>query len=432
MLTRYDIQKILKLLKSRVMPAVGCSEPMSVALAVAKAREMLGVRPEQISARLSGTIIKNAMGVGIPNSEGMVGIGAAMAMAAVTGNSEDQLDMFMHVSPEDVAKARSYMAEHRFTLKQAHGVFELIYVEIEAQAADHTAKVIIAKDFTHFVYLKLDEEVMLDERASLATEHDHNHESELTMEKIYEFSTKASLDELQFLLKGARMNKEVAQMAFAPDSNYGLNLGKMLRGGYEERMVGQNAMPRVVCYTCAACDVRMSGARVPFMTNSGSGNQGIAATIPVLIFAEEMLCTESKLVRALAISQLTNIYIQQLLGRLSSHCRCVLASAGAACGIAYLMGGSLEQVCMAAKNYVAGFTGMICDGAKPSCTLRLATAASSAFQSAMMSMEGICVSSNDGIVETSADKTLDNLALIGRDFKHEIDNMVLNIMIDKE
>lgn len=431
MLTRYDIQRILRLIRKEVFPAVGCNEPLMIALACAKAKETLGTMPDTVTVRLSGHMIKYAMGVGIPDSEGMVGIASAMALGIVAGKAAEGLGVLKGLTHENCEQARELLQQKRCRIMQARNIFEQIYVEVEAVAGEHTAKVILAKEYTQVVFLQLDDTKLLDERDQLAREHDRNHESDLTMATIYEFATKCPLDELQFLLKGARMNKDVAQNAFTPEANYGLNLGKMLKGSFEERMVGQNAMPRVVCYTCAAIDVRMSGLPVPVMTNSGSGNQGIAVTLPVMIFAEETQCTEAKLMRALALSHLTNIYIRQLLGRMSAHCRCVLAATGSACGIAYLMGGELEQVSAAVKNQIAGTTGMICDGCKPSCVLKMSSAVSSAFQSAMMAMEGICVASTDGIIEDDVDKSLDNLASIGRDAMLEVDNVLLNIMADK-
>ena len=431
MLSRYEIQKILKLLRKEVVPAIGCNEPRMVALACAKAREVLGREPEMVKAKLSGHIIKYAMGVGIPGSGGMVGIPAAIALGTLAGKTELGLDLLKDITSEDCERAKQFVADRRWSVIQARNIFEIVYAEVKAVAEGHQAKVIIAKDYCNIVYIKNDNEVLVDERSSLATEHDRNHESELSMAKIYEFSTKCPLDELQFLLSGAHMNKKVAEMAFCPEANYGLNLGKMLKGEFEERMVGQNAMPRVVSYTCAATDVRMSGVPVPLSTNSGSGNQGIAIALPILIFAEETQCTESKTMRALAIGNLVNIYIRQLLGKLSAHCSCVLAATGAACGITYLMGGSYEQITYAVKNQLAGATGMICDGCKPSCVLKLSSAVSSAFQSAMMAMENIHVASTDGIIEDDVDKCIDNLASIGRDAMLEVDNVVLNIMTDK-
>ena len=431
MLSRYDIQHILKLIRKEVYSATGCNEPLMVALACAKAREVLGQMPEKVSARVSGHIIKFAMGVGIPGSGDMVGIQSAMALGTVAGKTNQGLGVLSDLTEHDCQKARQMLQERQFVVMQERNTFEQIYVDVLATAGEHEARVIYAKQFTNLVYVKRDGVHLMDDRSTLATEHDRNHESELTMERIYEFATKCPLDELQFLLKGARMNKDVAQEAFKPEANYGLNLGKMLKGGFEERMVGQNAMPRVVCYTCAAIDVRMSGLQVPVMTNSGSGNQGIVATVPVLIFAEETQCTEAKTMRALAMSHLTNIHMKSLIGKLSAHCSCVLAATGAAAGIAYLMGGEFEEVAAAVKNQIAGATGMICDGCKPSCVLKLSSATSSAFQSAMMAMEHICVASTDGIIEDDVDKSLENLASIGRGAMLEVDNVVLNIMADK-
>lgn len=431
MITRFEIQHILKLLRKEVRPAVGCTEPMMIALASAKARELLGCEPEKICACLSAHVTKFAMGVGIPGSGGMVGIPSAMALGAIAGKVDAGLDVLKEITLADCERAAAFVHEKRCIIKLARNTFEIIYVEVEASAGDNVVKVVIAKEPTNFVYIKRNGEKLLDQRSTLATEYDRNHESELTMEKIYEFSTKCPLDELQFLLKGALLNKEVANMAFNPNASYGLNLGKMLRGSFEERMLGQNAMPRIVCFTTAAADVRMSGEPVKVTTNSGSGNQGIVATMPVLTFAEEIQCTEAKLMRALAISHLTNIYIKQLLGSMSAHCSCVLASTGAACGITYLMGGEFEQITYAVKNQIAGATGMICDGCKPSCVLKLSAAVSQSFQSAMMAMEGIHVASTDGIIEDDVDKSLDNLASLGRDAMLEVDNVLINIMTDK-
>lgn len=420
---------MIELLKTEVVPSIGCVEPMSVAMATAKARELLGVMPERIVARLSNTIIKNSMGVGIPGAKGMVGLSAAVALGAVAGVSERGLDCLTEIS-DDVRTARQFISEHRYEVIQASNSFEIIYIEIVATAGDHKVKVVVAKEHTHYIYLKHDDAVLLDERHTLAREHDRNHDTMLSMALIHEFATKTPLEDLRFILKSAEMNKEVAQIAFKGD--YGLNLGRMLKGSFVERMVGQNIMPRLVCYTCAAADVRMSGARVRVMSNMGSGNQGIVATLPVTIFAEETQCPESKLIRALVLSHLTCIYQRQLLGKLSAHCTCVLAGTGAAVGITYLMGGDYEQITYAVKNQIAPLAGIVCDGAKPSCVLKLSQAVSTSFQSAMMAMQNIYVQSTDGIIEDDVDRSIDNLADIGRDAMHEMDSTILKIMTEKE
>ena len=410
---------------------MGCTEPMAVALAAAKATELLGEMPDLVIARLSGNIIKNAMGVGIPGSEGMIGLPAAISLAVLAGKSEYNLEVLKDVKHEDVERAKEFIEARKFQVIQARDTHEILYIEIEARKDGKTSKVIIAKQHTNFVYLQSPEAVLLDNRDTLATSSIQSHETDLTMAKVYEFATTAPIDDLSFILETARVNKEVSQLAFT--GNYGMNLGKsLLGGGFEQRMLGQNTMPKIVIYTCAACDVRMSGAQVAVMTNSGSGNQGIAATMPIVVFAEDTQATESKLTRALALSHLTVIYIKQLLGRLSAHCGCVIAATGSACGITYLMGGGYENVCYAVKNQIAALTGMVCDGAKPSCSLKLSSAVSSAFQAALLAMDNITVASTDGIIEKDVDKSIKNLADIGRDAMVEVDNIILKIMVNKE
>lgn len=431
MLSKIETNKILQLLKQEVIPAMGCTEPMAVALATAKATELLGETPDLVIARLSANIIKNAMGVGIPGSEGMIGLPAAIALAALAGKSEYSLEVLKDVKHDDVENAKAFIEARKFMVIQARDTQEVLYVEIEARKGDKTSKVVIARDHTNFVFLQSPDAILLDKRDTLANAVASVHETSLNMSKVYEFATTAPLASLRFILDSATMNKSVSQLAFNGD--YGLNLGKsLLGGGFDQRMVGYTTMPKIVIYTCAACDVRMSGAQVPVMTNSGSGNQGIAATIPVVIFAEDTQATEAKLIRALTLSHLTVIYIKQLLGRLSAHCGCVIAATGSACGITYLMGGDLEHIGYAIKNQIAALTGMVCDGAKPSCSLKLSSAVSSAFQAALLSMDNICVSSNDGIIEQDVDKSIKNLADIGRDAMHEVDKIILKIMVNKE
>ena len=429
MISKIQINKILRLLRESVTPTVGGTEPLAIALAVAKAKELLGDVPEKVVAKLSPRIIKNSAGVLVRGIEGMVGIPSAIALGAVAGDASKGLECLENLTDEDLEKARQFIAERRYSMRPSHS-FELIYIEVEASLGEHTARVIIAKECTRFICLKIDNKVLVDERYTLAQDYNRCHETELNMQLIWDFSTEVPLEQIQFLLDGALQNRKVAEMGFQGD--YGLNLGKMLKGSFEERIVGQDIMPRLVSYTCAACDVRMSGTRVPVSSICGSGNQGIAATLPVLVFAEGNCCSNAKLLRALALSNLVIIYIRQLLGQMSSHCSCVISSTGSACALAYLVGCDYDKVCAAIKNQIASLVGMVCDGAKPSCTLKLSTGVSSAMQSAMMAKEGICVSSTDGIIEDSVDRSIDNLANIGRDAMLENDSMILRIMTEKE
>lgn len=429
MLLKSQINKILALMHEEVKVSVGSTEPTAISLAVAKATELLGCTPEKVIAKLSPKIIKNSIGVLVNGMHGAVGIPYAMALGALFGKSEEGLNVLDHIGEDAIPQAKKFIDEHRCDVRPSRS-FEVLYVEVDAMANGHDAKVIIAKEADHFILLRRDDEILLDERKDLAKEFNRSHESELNMQLIYDFALEAPLEQLKFLLQGARLNKDVAQKAF--DGHYGLGLGKMLKGSFVSRMVGQNTMPRMVCYSCAACDVRMSGSRETVFCNSGSGNSGIVGTLPLLIYAEETCVTESKLLRGLAMSNLTIIYIKQLLGQMSAHCSCVIAAAGCACGLAYMMGGDYDSVCAAVKNEIASLTGMICDGAKPSCTLRISSAVSGAFQAAMMAMEGVCVPSTDGIIEDSVDRSIDNIANIGRDAMLENDSLIFRIITEKE
>jgi L-cysteine desulfidase len=406
---------------------------MAVALAVAKSTELLGHTPVRVEARLSGNIIKNAMGVGIPGSGGMVGLKAAIALGALGGRADYELEVLRDITPEVTHAARVWMEQPgAVQLELERECTDNLYIDITAiDAADHRTRVIIAHEHTHYVYMSVGDQVLLDLRSELA----HNGEAEaghsdLTVRRVVEFATEMPIDELRFILESERVNMAAARQAF--DGDYGLNLGRTMNGVYETRMVGQSTMPRIVTYTCAACDLRMAGAKACVMSNSGSGNQGIAATLPVSVFAEDVCASESKLVRALTLSHLMVIYIKQHLGRLSAHCGCVIAATGSACGITYLMGGGYEEICSAIKNMIASLTGMICDGAKPSCSLKLSSGVSQAFQSAMMAMEGRCVSANDGIIDEDVDRTIVNLAEIGRNGMQVVDRMILQIMLNKQ
>lgn len=249
------------------------------------------------------------------------------------------------------------------------------------------------------------------------------------MHRVWEFAITTPLDELRFILETRRLNKAAAERAFAGE--YGHCVGRTLSRERELQIMGESIFSRILSYTSAACDARMAGAMIPVMSNSGSGNQGIAATLPVVIYAEQTAATEEQTIRALVLSHLTVIYIKQSLGRLSALCGCVVAATGSSCGIVSLMGGGYEEVVAAVKNMIANLTGMICDGAKPSCSMKLTSGVSTAVVSAMMAMDGHCVSSVEGIIEEDVDRCIRNLTTIGRDGMNETDRLVLEIMTNK-
>lgn len=427
MLPKSERKQIIDLIHREVIPAIGCTEPIAVALCVARATETLGAEPERIAVRLSANILKNAMGVGIPGT-GMIGLPIAVALGALIGRSEYQLEVLRDVTPEAVERGRRMIEEKRITIELKEGISEKLYIEVEVVAAGHEAQAVIAGGHTTFVYVEHDGEVQLDKRGGASSETESGDVS-LTLRRVWEFATTTPLDEIRFILESRRLNWNAAEKAFSGD--YGHSVGRTLRCDREQQVMGDSIFTRILSYTSAACDARMAGAMIPVMSNSGSGNQGIAATMPVAVYARETGATEEQTIRALTLSHLTVIYIKQSLGRLSALCGCVVAATGSSCGIVYLMGGGYDQVAAAVKNMIANLTGMICDGAKPSCAMKLTSGVSTAVLSAMMAMDGQCVTPVEGIIEEDVDRCIRNLTKIGRDGMNETDRLVLNIMTHK-
>ena len=420
-------KKIIELVKSEVVPAVGCTEPIAVALCVAKATETLGRQPERITAYLSANILKNAMGVGIPGT-GMIGLPIAIALGASVGKSEYGLEVLKDVTPEAVEAGKEYIAEKRIDVQLKPDAPDKLYIEVLVEAGGDRAVAIISGGHTNFVHVEKNENVMLDKPVGEEGEEACD-DSWLDMRRVYDFATTAPLDEIDFINEARVLNEKAAEESL--HGNYGHSLGKVLTRPLGRGIMGDTIFSHILSSTACACDARMAGAMIPVMSNSGSGNQGICATLPVVKFAEENHNTSEELTRALMLSHLTAIYVKQSLGKLSALCGCVVASTGSSCGITYLMGGTYEQVTYAVKNMIANLTGMICDGAKPSCALKLASGVSTAVLSAMLAIKNECVSSVEGIIDDCVDKSIHNLTKIGKDAMDETDRCVLDIMTGK-
>lgn len=424
-------QQIIALVKREVIPAVGCTEPIAVALAVASSQSLLNGYPSRIHVALSPNMLKNAMGVGIPGT-GMTGLPIAIALGAICGDSKANLEVLAKVTPDDVAKGKSLVDNNAISISLAPEGCDILYIEATVtDDSGHTATTVISGSHTNIVRQELDGKVLtLNDGGNGGAEVKSSASApKLTMAQVWEFAMESPLDELKFILESRRINKFAAERSFT--GRYGHEVGRTLHCERQRAMMGDSIFSRVLSYTSAACDARMAGAPIPVMSNSGSGNQGIAATLPVAIYAEEQFASEEQTVRALMLSHLTVIYIKQSLGRLSALCGCVVAATGSACGICYLMGGNFEKVVATAKNMIANLTGMICDGAKPSCAMKLASGVSTAMMSAMMAMEGQSVCQLEGIVDDDIDRCVSNLTRIGREGMRETDRLILKIMTSK-
>ena len=434
-------QELLQLLHREVIPAIGCTEPIAVALCTARAKELLGTEPESITVYLSKNVYKNALAVGIPNT-GMTGLPIAIALGATVGKSEYMLEVLRDATPEAVAYAKAYMLRVPATIKVDYEAPSLLYIHVEVSKEGQTAQATIIDEHTNFVEPHTTQHHTTQHNTIL---HNATPPHTLSLRRVYDFAMQVDTAELSFLLDGAKMNTAAAETSFA--DQYGHGLGRLLRPTSNSEAVqqqsgltsnsvsalfGNSLFTKIISYTCGACDARMSGAMVQVMSNSGSGNQGISCSIPVYLYAKENHCTQEQMLRALALSNLTVIYIKQSLGRLSALCGCVVAATGSAAGITYLMGGNYEEITYAIKNMIANISGMICDGAKPGCALKVTSGVSTAIFSAYLAMQHSYAGSTEGIVEEDIDRTIRNLTRIGHDGMQVTDDLILDIMTHKQ
>ena len=424
-------QLLLDLLRSEVVPAIGCTEPIAVALCVARAKERLGCEPDAITVYLSKNVYKNALAVGIPNT-GMTGLPIAIALGATVGKSEYMLEVLRDATPEAVAYAKEYMLRVPAQIHINYEAPSILYIHAEVRKGEQMAQATIMDGHTNFV----DGYEAKGERREVKGERLEAKGEALSLRRVYDFAMEVDIHDITFLKDGAEMNTAAAETSFA--DQYGHGLGRLLRANTltatpeMEKLFGNTLFTKIISYTCGACDARMSGAMVQVMSNSGSGNQGISCSIPVYLYAKENNCSEEQTLRALALSNLTVIYIKQSLGRLSALCGCVVAATGSAAGITYLMGGNYEEITYAIKNMIANISGMICDGAKPGCALKVTSGVATAIFSAYLAMQHSFADSTEGIVEDDIDRTIRNLTRIGHDGMKVTDDLILDIMTHKQ
>ncbi len=424
-----EYSRIIELIKKEVVPAVGCTEPAAVALCVAYAVEALGVKPEAIDVKLSANVLKNAMGVGIPGT-GMSGLPIAVALGALIGKSEYQLEVFKDCNSAALAAAKEFIGGNRISIGLTSESDEMLYIDVRCKAEGQASRAIIAREHTRLVFREGPFVPLFDVRESLGSADEEAESEELSLREVFEFAMNVPLDEIEFINEARKLNEAASEAAL--EGNYGHELGKTLSRPMGKGIFGDTIFSHILSATSNACDARMAGAMIPVMSNSGSGNQGIAATLPVVVFARENHNTEEELTRALVLSHLTAIYIKQSLGRLSALCGCVVASTGSSCGLTYLMGGGYEQVAASVKNMVANLAGMVCDGAKPSCALKVSSGVSTAVLSAMLAVQNHSVSSYEGLIEDDVDRCIHNMTRLGSLGMRETDKMVLDIMTHKK
>lgn len=311
-------QQIIDLINREVIPAIGCTEPIAVALCTAKAAELLGTKPEKIELYLSGNIIKNAMGVGIPGTGGMIGLPIAVALGALIGKSEYQLEVLRDCNPEAVAAGKQYIDERRINIS-LKDTDEKLYIEVICSAGDKKSVAIIAGNHTNFIHLEYNGEVLHHQELGASQEGESNTDPQLTLQQVWDFAMNTPVEDLRFILKTKELNDALSKESLK--NHFGHEVGCTIRDSVKKyQMFGDYTYMHILSRTAAACDARMAGCPMAAMSNSGSGNQGISATMPVVVYAEDHNATEEQMIRALTLSHLTVIYIKQSLGRLCALC----------------------------------------------------------------------------------------------------------------
>lgn len=436
--------EIIELVKKEVKPALGCTEPIAVALAAAKAVEIImescrvcnsdGWRETGISGvnvEVSGNILKNGMGVGIPGT-GMIGLHIAAALGAVCGKSSYGLEVLHDLCSHATDSAKRMVSDNMVRISHTETGHKL-YVKVTVTSREgHSAYAVIEDDHDNIVETCLDGTILQhSSTASGSTEESHKStlDYNLTVKEIYDFACNVSFNDIRFILESRDMNLRLAKEGLSGE--YGLKVGKTISSDSYTTVFGNDFMSYAMSLTAAASDARMAGCTLPAMSNSGSGNQGITVTMPVIAYSLKYGTSDEDLARAIILSHLVAIHIKGYLGKLSALCGCVVASTGSSCGIIFLRGGGYGQICSAIKNMIGNITGMVCDGAKVGCAMKVASGVSSAIQSAVLAMDGTCISEHDGIIEKDIEKTIRNLGRIGSVGMQNTDSMILDIMVCK-
>ena len=416
-------QAYIQILKEELIPAMGCTEPIALAYAAAVARKTLGEMPDKVVVEASGSIIKNVKSVIVPNTGHLKGINAAAAAGIVAGDPDKQLEVIATVSQEQIRQMKQFMEEVPIQVVHMEDgcTFDIIVTVFSGKSY---AKVRIANFHTNIVLIEKNGEVLKSEAVSDDSEEGLTDRTLLDMEHIWDFAMTADIDDVKALLdQQVAFNVAIAEEGIKND--YGANIGKVLLD-----MDGNNVRVRAKAMAAAGSDARMNGCEMPVVINSGSGNQGITTSVPVVVYAKELGVSEEKRYRALILSNLTTIHVKTPIGRLSAYCGAVGAGAGAGAGIAYLCGGGLKEVEHTVVNALAIVSGIVCDGAKASCAAKIAAAVDAGILGYNMYLRGQQFRGGDGIVSKGVENTLQNVGRLGKDGMKETNEEIIKIMIE--
>lgn len=426
----YEEKKFLDILKREVVLALGCTEPTAVALASAYSAKFLVEEPTSIEIFLSANVLKNAMSVGIPGTS-LVGIHIASVLGVMSKEPDLELEVLKNIKATDIDKAKKFVLDGKVNVKEKK-TKEKLYIEVVCRNNKKFVRTIIKNSHANVVLIEDDSKIIFDRTKDaniLVKKQDRSKKIKLSVKEIFYFSAKIDFEKIKFILDYAKINMKLAKEGL--ENNYALCVGKTIIEKIKSQELGDDVVNTAMAFASAASDARMGGACLPAMANSGSGNQGITVMIPIYVYAKHFNLDDETLARALILGNLVSIHIKSYLGKLSALCGAIIAATGASVGIAYLQGASLEQVNYCIKNMAANISGMFCDGAKPGCALKVATAVNAACMSSMLALGNRVVSGSEGIVNNDVEKTITNLTKLGSKGLIEADKMILNIMTCK-
>lgn len=420
-------QSILSVVQQEVVPALGCTEPISLALASAVARHYLGALPDRIEAKVSPNLMKNGMGVTVPGT-GTLGLSMATAIGAIGGDHEAGLEVLKKITDEQVALAKQMLSEQKVEV----AIFEtehILYSEATLFHQNDVVRVRIAAHHTNVIYIEKNGDVLFSKPCLVESDNIGELFAHLSAKQIFDFSMSVALEKIRFILAAAELNSALSQEGLRTD--YGLHIGRTLQKQIAKGLISDDLLNRIVIETTAASDARMGGANLPAMSNSGSGNQGIAATMPVVVVARHLNASEEQQIRALFLSHLMAIYIHSKLPKLSALCAATTAAMGSCAGVAWLLTGQFETVSMAISSMIGDISGIICDGAANSCAMKVSTSVTSSYKAVLMALDGSQVTGNEGIVEHEIDRSINNLCNIASRSMQYTDRQVIEIMVNK-
>lgn len=415
-------QAYIDILKEELIPAMGCTEPIALAYAAATARELLGCLPERVEISASGSIIKNVKSVIVPNTGHLKGIPAAAAAGIIAGDAQKQLEVISCVTPKQQAEIRQFLEQVPITVEHVdhHITFDIFVALYHGECS---SKVRITNYHTNLVYKEKNGQVLLDLPVEEESEEGLTDRSLLDMKGIWDFVNTVDVSDIREVLeRQAQFNMKIAQEGIEGD--YGANIGKVLLDS-----CGQDVQTRAKAMAAAGSDARMNGCELPVIINSGSGNQGITVSVPVLVYAKELKADEKKTLRALALSNLCAIHQKTKIGRLSAYCGAVNAGSGAGAGIAYLCGGGFKEIVHTVVNSLAIVSGIVCDGAKASCAAKIAAAVDAGLLGYNMYLRGQQFYGGDGIVTKGVEETIQNVGRLGKDGMQQTNEEIIRIMV---